>query len=99
MRDANQTLTTNLKYIKEAIESEYDTAKEQKNNLINELGCVKRQDSKGSILLESAASDSAKMAPGQSHLMKLEKISRQVHSMIQAKKPLECILALIESCR
>lgn len=31
--------------------------------------------------------------------MKLEKISFQVHSMIQAKKPLDCVLALIDSCR
>jgi hypothetical protein len=48
MRDANQSLKKNLKFIREAIESEYEASKEQNNNLINELGGVMRQNSKES---------------------------------------------------
>lgn len=48
MRDVNQSLKKNLKYIREAIECEYEASKEQNNNLLNELGGVMRQNSKES---------------------------------------------------
>ena len=100
LRQENQRIVREIKYLREAIEDIHDEMKFQEKNMIKDLGrgFTKKTESEADNLSISVTTGTAG-AHGSKLIAKVEKISRSVQNMIVAKKPMEGLFSVLEAAK